>query len=125
MTWFAGPLEMGGRLNELAPPVRVGGAPAWSDGTARPTPAAAAARPVRPQRRLHRGVPARQLDAHPVPYLVLNFVGSAILAVIAASQQSWGCLLLEGTWAIVSTASLVARLISRGDRPAPPPARRA
>jgi hypothetical protein len=66
-----------------------------------------------------------KLDAHSVPYLVLNIVGSAILAVIAAGQQSWGFLLLEGTWAIVSAASLVARLIRRGDRPAPPPAHQA
>jgi len=66
-----------------------------------------------------------KLDAHSVPYLVLNIVGSAILAVIAAGQQSWGFLLLEGTWAIVSTASLVARLIRRGDPPASPPAHQA
>ena len=66
-----------------------------------------------------------KLDAHSVPYLVLNIIGSAILAVIAAAQQSWGFLLLEGTWAIVSSASLVARLIRRGDRPAPPPAHQA
>ncbi|MEV4532304.1 hypothetical protein AB0J82_00560 [Asanoa sp. NPDC049518] len=66
-----------------------------------------------------------KLDAHSVPYLVLNVVGSAILAVIALSQQSWGFLLLEGTWAVVSAASLVARFIRRGDRPEPPPAHQA
>ncbi|SNT64841.1 hypothetical protein SAMN05421812_118104 [Asanoa hainanensis] len=66
-----------------------------------------------------------KLDAHSVPYLVLNIVGAGILAVIAAGQQSWGFLLLEGTWTIVSAVSLVARLTRRGDRPAPPPARQA
>ncbi|MDG4823685.1 hypothetical protein O7635_17660 [Asanoa sp. WMMD1127] len=62
-----------------------------------------------------------KLDAHSVPYLVLNIAGAGILAVIAASQQSWGFLLLEGTWTVVSAISLAARVIRRGDRPAPPP----
>jgi hypothetical protein len=66
-----------------------------------------------------------KLDAHSVRYLVLNIAGAGILAVIAGAQQSWGFLLLEGTWTIVSAASLVARFIRRGDRPAPPPAHRA
>lgn len=66
-----------------------------------------------------------RLDAHSVPYLVLNIAGSAVLAVIAAAQQSWGFLLLEGTWAIVSAASLAARVIRRADPPASPPTHRA
>jgi hypothetical protein len=67
----------------------------------------------------------RKLDAHSVTYLVLNVVGSGILAVIAGAQQSWGFLLLEGTWAIVSAISLVARLTRRGDRRVSPPAHQA
>jgi len=31
---------------------------------------------------------------------------SAVLAVIALTQQSWGFLLLEGTWALVSAYAL-------------------
>ncbi|MEA2494380.1 MAG: hypothetical protein QOJ29_2291 [Thermoleophilaceae bacterium] len=42
-------------------------------------------------------------------YLWLNLVGSIILAVLAATSQNWGFLLLEGVWAIVTAASLLKR----------------
>ena len=42
-------------------------------------------------------------------YLWLNLVGSAILAVLAATSQNWGFLLLEGVWTIVTAASLLRR----------------
>ena len=48
------------------------------------------------------------LDAKSKRYLVLNVVGSAILAVDALLGAQWGFLLLEGVWAIVSAVSLVA-----------------
>ena len=51
-------------------------------------------------------------------YLVLNFVGSAILAVLAWIDQQWGFLLLEGVWAIVSLWSLVQ--LMRGRTPTAP-----
>ncbi len=35
-------------------------------------------------------------------YSVMNFVGSAILVVIAAIEVQWGFILLEGVWALVS-----------------------
>jgi hypothetical protein len=57
------------------------------------------------------GAQLGRLDAQSVRYLVPNLVGSAILAVIALMQLSWGFLLLEGTWAIVSALSLGRRLL--------------
>ena len=40
-------------------------------------------------------------------YLVLNLVGSLVLAYLAATDSQWGFLLLEGVWALVSFWSLV------------------
>jgi hypothetical protein len=49
----------------------------------------------------------RLLDQHSLVYLVLNLVGSFVLAVIAWADGRWGFLLLEGVWSLVSAASLV------------------
>ncbi len=56
-----------------------------------------------------------------VSYLVLNLVGSGVLAVDAALGQQWGFLLLEGVWALVSALSLLrrGRQPSEPDVPAP------
>jgi hypothetical protein len=51
-------------------------------------------------------------------YLVLNFIGSAILAVLAWIDQQWGFLLLEGVWALVSLYSLGQ--LMRGRTPTAP-----
>lgn len=51
-------------------------------------------------------------------YLVLNFIGSAILAVLAWIDQQWGFLLLEFVWALVSLYSLVE--LMRGGTPTAP-----
>jgi hypothetical protein len=51
-------------------------------------------------------------------YLALNFIGSAILAVLAWMDHQWGFLLLEGVWAVVSLYSLVQ--LVRGATPTTP-----
>lgn len=56
------------------------------------------------------GAQLNRLDSHSLLYLALNLVGSGVLAVIALMQSSWGFLLLEGTWAVVSAISLLVRL---------------
>jgi hypothetical protein len=45
------------------------------------------------------------------PYLALNLVGSAILAVLAIAAAQWGFVLLEGIWAIVSAWGLGKALL--------------
>ncbi len=50
------------------------------------------------------------------PYLVVNLVGSGILAVGAVIEQQWGFLLLEGVWAVVSAISLAGVLRTRSRR---------
>jgi len=55
----------------------------------------------------------RLLDQHSLAYLLLNLVGSAVLAVLAFAEERWGFLLLEGVWSIVSAVSLVG-LLRRG-----------
>ena len=49
-------------------------------------------------------------------YLVLNLVGSVILAVLALHEEQWGFVLLETVWAIVSAWSLVQVLRGRPPR---------
>ena len=49
-------------------------------------------------------------------YLVLNLVGSAVLAVLAWHEEQWGFLLLEGAWALISLWGLIQVL--RGQPPA-------
>ena len=56
-----------------------------------------------------------RLDQKSRAYLVLNLVGSGILALEAVLQRQWGFLLLEGVWAVVSAVSLVGVL--RRSRP--------
>ena len=50
------------------------------------------------------------MDPHSRIYLVLNFVGSLILAVLAWRERQWGFLLLETVWAAVSCWSLCSTL---------------
>jgi hypothetical protein len=53
------------------------------------------------------------MDQHSRTYLVLNLVGSAVLAGLAWHERLWGFLLLEMVWAIVSLWGLVQVLRGR------------
>lgn len=53
---------------------------------------------------------ARVVTQHARMYLVLNLVGSAVLAVDASVGRQWGFLLLEGVWAVISAWGLVKTL---------------
>jgi hypothetical protein len=59
------------------------------------------------------------LNQRSMTYLVLNVVGSAILAWLALVDRQWGFLLLEGVWALVSLIGIGQRLIGRGASTAP------
>jgi hypothetical protein len=47
------------------------------------------------------------LDVHRRSYASLNLIGSLVLAAIAAIEEQWGFLLLEGVWALVSAYSVI------------------
>jgi len=49
----------------------------------------------------------KRLETTSVIYIVLNFVGSVILTVVAIVERQWGFLLLEGVWALISLWSLI------------------
>ena len=49
----------------------------------------------------------RAMSVTSLPYLVLNTVGSVILAVLAWFEQQWGFLLLETVWSAVSAYGLL------------------
>lgn len=52
-------------------------------------------------------------------YLLLNLVGSGVLAADAALGHQWGFLLLEGVWALVSVLSLLRRRRTHLERDVP------
>jgi len=59
---------------------------------------------------------AGKLLQRTVTYQLLNLLGAGVLAVIAAVESSWGFLLLEGSWAVISLIGLIG--LTRGREPA-------
>jgi hypothetical protein len=53
------------------------------------------------------------VDAKSLAYLVVNALGSGVLAVLALLGREWGFLLLEGVWCVVAVVSL-AGVLTRG-----------
>lgn len=56
----------------------------------------------------------KMLNTTSMPYTLLNFFGSGILAVVAIIESQWGFLLLEGVWALISLWGLIR--ILRGNQ---------
>lgn len=56
-----------------------------------------------------------------LPYLVINMIGATSLAIVALLDRDWGFLLLEGSWAGISTAA-VLRTVRRAHPPSSQPA---
>jgi hypothetical protein len=59
----------------------------------------------------------RWLPTSGLSYSVINAVGAAILTAVAALEEQWGFLLLEGVWTLVSVVALVGLLRPRAARP--------
>jgi hypothetical protein len=53
------------------------------------------------------------LDQRSWGYLLPNAVGSSVLAVTAGLHADWGFVFLEGSWALLSWASVGGRLAGR------------
>lgn len=57
----------------------------------------------------------RLIDPSNMSYSIMNFIGSAVLAVIAVIEVQWGFILLEAVWALVSLWGIITLL--RGGAP--------
>lgn len=58
---------------------------------------------------------AKRMSPEGYPYLLLNFVGSAVMTMTALIAYQWGFVFMEGVWALFSAWGLMQRL--RGGTP--------
>lgn len=60
-----------------------------------------------------------RVDPRAKSYLLINLVGSALLAASAFSGNQWGFFVLNGTWAVISLVNLVrvSALVSNDSKP--------
>lgn len=58
----------------------------------------------------YAGAQAGRLDQRSILYLVLNLIGSAALAALAALTDQFGFLLLEGSWTLITAWALLDEL---------------
>jgi hypothetical protein len=56
---------------------------------------------------------ARMLNVRSRPYLWLNFVGAAALAMSAGYERQWGFLLLNSVWSLVAAVGIATRVVRR------------
>ncbi len=56
-----------------------------------------------------------KIDTNSKPYLLINLVGSALLAANAWDGRQWGFLVLNGTWAVISLVNLI-RIVTSASR---------
>ena len=59
-----------------------------------------------------------RVDQADYSYLAANFVGAALLGVVAVREEQWGFVLLEVVWGLVSLWSIVTKAMGR--TPSPP-----
>jgi hypothetical protein len=57
----------------------------------------------------YAGHQAGLFTRRPRLYGAMNFVGGAVLTVIAFQASQWGFVLLEGAWTALSVPSMIAR----------------
>lgn len=62
----------------------------------------------------YAGLQTKRLNSDGVVFNLCNFVGSALLGVVAVADNRWGFIVLETVWCLVTLPSLLAAV--RGKR---------
>jgi hypothetical protein len=59
------------------------------------------------------GLQLGKFDVRSVRYLLLNAVGSGLLAIVAIHDREWGFILLESVWSMVALLGLMRVVTNR------------